>query len=236
MVRLPARVAGLLGAGQIPTNDPEAAGRAIADWEAALDEQQRPTPMVRRVEERVLEALSLEPLFAGPIAQDVGAVVSTTIRYVAHRLGAPKPFMRADFDGDNVIEQDLADDFEDWLHGVPLSRGSVTIEVRRIGGGRADVLIAFGTHRVVVELKRELADASRDALETHYGAQAASYQATDYPFGVVLVLDLTQEQSGTAAHLEDLVWVSNARVEGRDRWLVWCVVPGRRVTPSQLSR
>jgi hypothetical protein len=129
--------------------------------------------MVRLVEERVLEALAQEPLFTGPVAHDVGAVASATIRYVAHRLGAPKPFMRADFEGENVVEQDLADDFEDWLHGVPLTRGSVTIEVRRIGGGRADVLIAFGTHRVVVELKRELTDASREALEGYYGAQAA---------------------------------------------------------------
>jgi hypothetical protein len=192
--------------------------------------------MVRLVEAGVLETLSREPLFTGPVAQDVGAVASTTIRYVAHRLEAPKPFMRANFEGENVVEQHLADDFEDWLYGLPLARGSVTIEVRRVGAGRADVLIAFGTHRVVVELKRELTDASREALEAHYGAQAASYQATDNPFGVALVLDLTNEQTGTAPHLEDLVWVSHTPADGRERWLVWCVVPGRRVSPSQLSR
>ena len=122
------------------------------------------------------------------------------------------------------------------MYGLPLARGGINIEVRRIGGGRVDVLIAFGTHRVVVELKRELAEASHEGLEAAYGAQAASYQATDYPFGVVLVLDLSADQTGAAPHLDDLVWVHKCEAEGRDRWLVWCVVPGRRVTPSQLSR
>jgi hypothetical protein len=107
-VRLPARLTGLLGAGQLFTNDPEGATRAIAEWEAALDEQERPTPMVRLVEDRVVDALSEEPLFTGPVAHDVSAVASTTIRYVAHRLGAPKSFMRADFEGDSVVEQHLA--------------------------------------------------------------------------------------------------------------------------------
>ena len=204
--------------------------------ESLLDQRERVTPMIRLVEERVLGALTEESLFKGQIAEDVGAVISATVRYVARRLDAPKPFMRAGFSEENVVEQHVADDYEDWLYGLPLSRGSVSIEVRRIGGGRADALIAFGTHRVVVELKRELANASRESLEAHYGAQAASYQATDYPFGLVLVLDLSAEQTGAAPHLEDLVWVSQVHAEGRDRWLVWCVVPGRRVTPSHLSR
>ena len=119
--------------------------------------------MVRLVEERVLEALSQDPLFHRPsrAGRWRGREHDNPLRRAW--LGTPKPFMRADFEGNNVVGRDLADDFEDWLHGVPLSRGSLTIEVRRIGGSSADGLIAFGTHRVVVELKRELADASRRA-------------------------------------------------------------------------
>jgi hypothetical protein len=112
--------------------------------------------MIRLVEEGVLQALGEESLFNGGVAEDVGAVISATIRYVARRLDAPKTFMRAGFSEETVVEQHLADDYEDWLHGLPLARGSISIEVQRIGGGRVDVLIAFGTHRVVVELKREL--------------------------------------------------------------------------------
>ena len=207
------------------------------ELEALIGDRGAPTPMVRLVEEAVIDQLLEHPDFTGRVAEDVATVARSAVRYVAHRLGTPADFMRTDYDGDPVVEQDLADDFERWLGTAPLSRGSVTIEVRRIGGGRADVLIGFGTHRVVVELKRELADASRQALESHYADQAASYQATDYPFGIVLVLDLSAEQTGALAHLRDLVWTSEVAAGGATRrQLVWCAVPGRRVTPSTLSR
>ena len=192
--------------------------------------------MVRLVEERVLRQLSADDRFSGAVAEDVGSVVALTVRYVARRLDYPANFMRADFDEEVVLERHLADDFEQWIASTGLHRGTVTTEVRRIAAGRADVLVAFGTHRVVVELKRELVDPSRQALEAGYADQAASYQATDYPFGIVLVLDLSSRQEAAVAHLDDLVWVSKAVTPGSDRWLVWCVVPARRVSPSDLSR
>lgn len=201
-----------------------------------LAAREAPTPMVRVVEQRILSELANDEAFSGAVAEDVGAVVSLTIRYLARRLDHPADFMRAEFDEENVAERHLADDFESWLALAQLGRGTVTTEVRRVAAGRADVLVAFGTHRVIVEFKRELTDASRAALEEHYADQAASYQATDYPFGIALVLDLSTEQESAVPHLEDLVWVGKADVPGRDRWLVWVVVPGRRVTPSALSR
>lgn len=211
---------------------------AMSVIEAIIADRDAPVPMVRLVEEALLAELAADSDFTGRVAEDVGTVVRSVVRYVAHRLGNPALFMRAGAeDGETVVEQDLADDFEQWLAAAPLSRGSVTVEVRRVGGGRADVLIAFATHRVIVELKRELADASRAALEAHYADQAASYQATDYPFGVVLVLDISQEQTTALAHLRDLVWTSEVAVDhATRRRLVWCLVPGRRVTPSALSR
>lgn len=226
----------MLRAGVLATSDPQAAGESLAEIDRLLAARDTPRPLVRIVEEQVLGELSNDPTFVGPLAEDVGAVIALTIRYVARRLDFPPPFMRGDFTDENVLEEHLANDFERWIASSSLDRGIVTTEVRRISAGRADVLVAFGTHRVVVELKRELANASRDALEASYSNQAASYQATDYPFSVVLVLDLTGPQAAAAPHLEDLVWVSRANVTGRARWLVWCVVPGKRVSPSQLSR
>lgn len=204
--------------------------------EAMIGDRGAPQPMVRLVEEAILAELSEHEDFTGRVAEDVATVVRSVIRYVAHRLGTPANFMRADYP-DEPLEQDLADDLERWLAAAPLTRGSVTIEVRHVAGGRADVLVAFGTHRVVVELKRELTDASRVALADHYADQAASYEATDYPFGVVLVLDLSSEQTAALAHLRDLAWTTETGdVAGSPRRLVWCVIPGRRVTPSTLSR
>lgn len=193
--------------------------------------------MVRLVEHDVIGQLDGHPDFTGRAAEDVAVVVRACIRYVAYRLSNMASFMRADFDDENVIEQHLADDLERFLAASPLSRGTVDVEVQRIGGGRADLVVGFATHRVIVELKREQSDASRSALEGHYADQAASYQAADYPFGVAMVLDLSAEQTRTLAHLRDLIWTSDAASDGQSpRRLVWCLVPGRRVTPSTLSR
>lgn len=234
---MPPGLAGRLRATRVLTTDPEQATLAMSQLEVLIGDRAAPTPMVRLVEEAVIDQLLEHPDFTDRVAEDVSTVARSVIRYVAHRLGTPADFMRANYGGGSIVEQDLADDFERWLGAAPLSRGSVTIEVRRIGGGRADVLIGFGTHRVIIELKRELADASHDALEAHYAGQAASYQSTDYPFGIVLVLDLSAEQTGALAHLRDLVWTSEVAAPGvTRRKLVWCVVPGRRVTPSALSR
>lgn len=226
----------MLHAARLETTDPAQATAALNELEARLGDRGAPTPMVRLVEEQIIAELDEHDDFTGRVAEDVATVVRSVIRYVGYRLGTPADFMRADFEGD-PLEQHLADDFEQWLGASPLQRGVATIEVRHVAGGRADVLVAFGTHRLIIELKREKSDASRNALETHYAGQAASYQATDYPFGIVLVLDLTSEQTTALAHLRDLVWTSNTDIgAGSTRPLVWAVVPGRRVTPSALSR
>jgi hypothetical protein len=220
------------------TDDPQAAQHGLELLEAAFADAPSPDPMQRRVLHSVESALNADRLFEGRLAEDFLAIAACTISYVARRLDAPRPWMRDDWQGDDpketVKEMHLADDYEDWL-SANCSRGTLNTEVRRISAGRADVLAAFGTWKVVVELKRELDNAERDSLEEHYADQAASYQATDYPFGIVVVLDRSQPQTRATPHLQDLVWVSQAQVEGRGRWLMWCVVPARRVTPSALT-
>jgi hypothetical protein len=90
---------------------------------------------------------------------------------------------------------------------------------------------------VVIELKRELNDVIPTALQAHYDDQAASYQASDDPFGIVLVLDLTQlAATRRAPHLQDLIWVQELPGPGRARWLTWAVLPGRIPSPSAHSR
>jgi hypothetical protein len=227
----------MLGAAHLTTTDPGQAAAALSTLEAIIADRNSVPPMVRLVEETIFKELAEHPDFAGRLAEDVGVVVRAAIRYVAYRLGNPTDFMKVGFSEETVVEQHLADDVELFLGASPLSRGTVAIEARRIGGGRADLVVGFATHRVIIELKRELNDATVDTLETHYADQAASYQATDYPFGIVMVLDLTADQTASLAHLRDLVWTSNLTVTGSsDRLLVWCVIPGRRVTPSTLSR
>jgi len=227
----------MLGAAQLATTDPERAATALSTLDSAMAERQAAPPMVRLVEEAIFGKLAEHPDFTGRLAEDVGVVARAAIRYVAHRLGNPADFMKAGFSEETVVEQHLANDIERFLAAAPLSRGTVAIESRRIGGGRADVVVGFTSHRVIIELKRELNDAKVDALEHHYADQAASYQATDYPFGIVMVLDLSTDQTASLAHLRDLVWTSSLAVARLpSRQLIWCVVPGRRVSPSALSR
>ena len=102
----------MLRAGVLATSDPQAAGESLAEIDRLLAARDTPRPLVRIVEEQVLGELSNDPTFVGPLAEDVGAVIALTIRYVARRLDFPPPFMRGDFTDENVLEEHLANDFE----------------------------------------------------------------------------------------------------------------------------
>jgi hypothetical protein len=233
---LPARLAGTLGAARIATSDPDATQAALRTLEGLLTSAEQPPTMVRLVEEQIRSSLASEPLFRGEVAEDFMRVACQTVRYVAARQSNPRPFQQGGEVNDTVVEQDLADDFEDWLRGQ-LLHGSVSIEARHVAAGRVDVAVGFGSMSVVVELKRELQDTTPTALQAHYEDQAASYQAGDYPFGIVLVLDLTDASAARRApHLQDLIWVQELSGPGRARWLTWAVLPGRIPSPSAHSR
>ena len=66
-------------------------------------------------------------------------------------------------------------------------------------------------------------------------AQAGSYDATTYPFGIVPVLDISSTPPSTP-RLEECVWVHRHEDEGGSRWLVFARIPGRMITPSQHTK
>lgn len=234
-VPVPARLAGVLGVAEIATSDPEASAQRLHTLDLSLGEAERPQTMVRLVEESVWDTLGQEPLFVADVAEAVVAVTSAVVRYVAQRTNNPRPFMRADAaENEHVIEQDLADDFQEWLAGH-LDFGSPSIEAQRVAAGRVDVTVGFSALSVVIELKKEESDISPEGLASHYAEQTVSYQATNYPFGIALVLDRTPGIAATP-HLSDLIWAAAADIGGRNRWIVWAVLPGRLVTPSEHSR
>ena len=111
------------------------------------------------------------------------------------------------------------------------------MEHSNIAGGRADVITTFdGAQRYVTEVKRELADASRDKLEAAYLSQALEYQSTSQPLGQLLVLDLTDHSAGTP-HIGDSVWVTHRKdADGRiTSSAIVAVVRGNRPTPSAMT-
>jgi hypothetical protein len=129
----------------------------------------------------------------------------------------------------------LQDDFANWLRTGRLA-GRIDVEVRNVATGRADVKVSFGATRFFVEVKRELRDASRGALERSYAAQASDYSGTSATLGLLLVLDLTKHRDGVR-HVSECAWVTTKRPTGSevDRYLIVGVVVGNRSTPSAYS-
>src|SRR5258706_8630677 len=114
--------------------------------------------------------------------------------------------------------------------------GTLGVEVKAVSGGRPDVVFSRSGDRFVVEVKRELEDASPESLFRSYGGQAEEYQNTSLRLGGLLVLDLTR-RDGTAIHLRDAVTIRSVRRadESAERLLFLFRVPGRRMRPSALT-
>lgn len=156
--------------------------------------------------ERVRAELSAAEEFQGDVADNVMLVVRAVVYFLAVRLRAPKPYQREDGKGAGAVEGDLQDDLFEWLQSGALTHGMKVFEPQRVGGGRADLAVVFSAQQVVNEVKREQRDSSREAMQMTYAEQAGSYDATDYPFGLVPVLDISSEPASTP-RLGECVWV-----------------------------
>jgi hypothetical protein len=112
--------------------------------------------------------------------------------------------------------------------------GPMGFEVRRVSGGRCDVVFSRGTDRFVVEVKRELTDASPESLFAAYGAQTEEYQNTSWRLGILLVLDLTGSD-GRGLHIRDAVASRSITRDGESaaRTIFLTRIAGRRLVPSE---
>lgn len=169
--------------------------------------------------------------FVGQVADDVMLVVRAVVRFLHVRLRSPKDYLRADGKGVKAVEESLQEDLFEWFESGALTEGLVIYEPRKVGGGRADIAIGFRDQQVVNELKRETKDSSRESMQRTYSEQAGSYDASDYPFGLVVVLDVATAPSSTP-RLDKCVWVHKHEDDGGTRWLVFVRVPGRLSSPS----
>lgn len=129
----------------------------------------------------------------------------------------------------------LQEDFFRWLSTNVAGAG---LEATNVGGGRADILVRSSNERIVVEVKRELADSSFESLAASYQAQATDYQNVSIRLGFLLVLDLVSTNNEGTPHISSLVRgqsVQRAR-EDSPRLLVIVKVPGNRKRPSDLTK
>lgn len=138
-------------------------------------------------------------------------------------------------DGSLPHEDELQQDFFRWV--ATYAPGS-DLEPTNIASGRADIRLKSGSERLVVEVKREEADCSFDALCKSYAAQTTEYQNVSIRLGVLLVLDLATPSCEGTPHLTSLFDMRQVRRcgESQPRLILIVKVPGRRKRPSDLTK
>ncbi|TCP90341.1 hypothetical protein C8J31_101179 [Rhizobium sp. PP-CC-2G-626] len=126
---------------------------------------------------------------------------------------------------------------QDFLSHAKAVRLPLDDEVKGIAAGRADLRYKVNAHEMIIEVKRELKDASFDNLMFSYGEQTVIYQSTNVKLGVLLVLDLSKDRPNTMS-FENYYDVRRGDFlsDGTDRGVVIVKVPGRRGTPSYASK
>lgn len=176
--------------------------------------------------------------FKDTVREEFLEVVTAVLRFTSDRVDAGRESWKQDIaylfppaPGDPPFGEDfLQKDVYRWLANSPL-RPYTRLEERDVAAGRADVSVTR-SHRFVIEVKRELSDASREALHSAYGGQAAAYSAGGPRISLEMVLDLTDHSDGVPS-LKKSVWVDEVVAGGEIRYVVTVVVRGNRPTPRQ---
>ena len=168
-------------------------------------------------------------------------VLLWTVRFLKNRLEMTKKddpsvtYLFETADGSLAPENALQDDYFRWLS---TQSASGEIEPTNIGSGRADVVLKTTGERIVIEIKREIKDASFDSLEKSYAGQTTDYQNVSIRLGFLLVLDLTGSKLDGTPHIRSLAQCRSIQRTGEaePRQIVIVKVPGRRYLPSEISK
>jgi hypothetical protein len=170
-----------------------------------------------------------------------GTVLLWTTRFLKNRLEITKKddpsvtYLFETSDGTLPPESALQDDYFRW---ISTQSASGEMEPTNLGGGRADVALKVTGERMVIEIKREIDDASFDSLASHYAGQTTDYQNVSIRLGFLLVLDLTAPKLEGTPHIRSLMQCRSIQRLGETepRHVVIVKVPGRRYLPSGISK
>lgn len=195
-------------------------------------------PVVDRLLASVLGGLASCEDFQGTVREEFVELVTATLRFAADRVDAGRESWKQDIaylfppaDGAPPFgEEFLQKDMYKWLCNSPL-RPYTRLEERDVAAGRADISVTR-LHRFVIEVKRELSDASQEALHAAYGGQAAAYSAGGPRVSMELVLDLTDHVEGVPS-LASSVWVDEILAGDEIRHVVTVVIRGNRAIPRR---
>ncbi|MBZ6211579.1 hypothetical protein KVH31_34355 [Streptomyces olivaceus] len=200
-------------------------------------------PKYGRLKAQLLKQLESSRDWLSGIADEFTALLDTTIRFayqcydIGRKMGGSytEYLRRRDKDGkkQKVDEALFHQHYREVLAFSALFN-IVSAEVIDKGGGRADIIVSFGSVQFNVECKIEEDDASEAGLR-QYVAQAAEYQNTNAAFAILLALDKTVGAEG-AANLFDSIWIEPVqRADEREPCHVVIIrVPGGRDNPNLL--
>jgi hypothetical protein len=197
-----------------------------------------------RMRDEILSVLEVNPRFRGDVRAAVTVLLERTLTFLLDRYqrggplqpGMPNLIRKLKKGEPRPVEAELQMEFYIWLAAPWDFAGRIHCEMSDIATGRVDVIVRFGDIEIVTEVKRELSNAARDALERAYLPQAAQYSGANEPFSQLLVLDLTDHSKGVRP-LSDLAWAVERRVDesASPQHVVVGVVVGNRPTPRQLG-
>jgi hypothetical protein len=228
---------------QIPPNLQEILETLL--WNEKIARAESGNIKVERKLHELQQQLAASPDWLGPIAGPFKILLLQTMLYLVSRynIGATMGGERTGYLRQPArpagartrrgapLEKALHQDYYEWLTQGPIYN-IIAAETINRGRGRADVLVRFRNVSFCVECKRELDDASEDALRA-YAGQAAVYTDTDAALGILLVLDLTTPPTG-APDLFSSVWIEQVQREHetQPRHIVIARLPGGKRDPS----
>ncbi|WP_131738842.1 hypothetical protein [Actinomadura roseirufa] len=200
-------------------------------------------PKRSRLLERLVEELSASPDWIPGIADPFRILLDYTIQFAftcydnGRQMGGPyTEYLRARDPSGRKQKIDERLFHQDYLRCLTFTdiASLLKAEVISIGGGRVDLLASFGAVQFPIECKIEEDDASRESLRG-YAGQPAQYTVTRSAFAILLVLDLTGHEEGTA-DVYSSIWIERVRRqhEDHDRFIVTIRIPGGRVDPNRL--
>lgn len=197
-------------------------------------------PIVDDLLEDVLSGLENCPGLTGTASDEFTELLTHILKFAADRAnigrmngGPDVQYLFEPKDGKAFTESFLQRDVANWLRSTQLRR-FVEMEQNDVAAGRADVTVTQ-THKITIEIKRELLDVSAAALLKAYGGQAAAYSVTGPAVSLEMVLDLTDQSRGTPS-IRESVWVQKVPISGgKPRRVVTIVIHGNRRTPRQMK-
>lgn len=213
---------------------------------AGLDDLVNGTALVGKLEQvyvQLTDAVGGHPDCIGAVRSDVRVLIKNMIRFLAHCLdvtpSAADGFLGFLFSAKDEapLERELQKSL--WhslcLNSDGIPQHQILRETPDIGAGRADISITRPDWRCVIEIKRELADASREGIRKYLG-QAASYLLTGPRLGFLVVLDLCSQKDWSLT-VEDNCWIEHVQgaADSAPRAIIVWRIPGGRPAPSSVK-